>query len=420
MVQEFHVLRCFACETFQVQQVKKAKKWNCKMCGEKQSVIKEYGRGTGADCRRHVQKLNGLRGQLLEEENESAWSRWEEDEVPEFNHEDETLFCKPQQVVGESRWSKYVETAVPLGGDEEEEENFYTECKRFSSERNVRSRKRGGRGRSGVGGYGDPEEEEDQVQETGSWRHDRGPLKRRADTRPVHPAVTREDCTFSTPSSHSNTLTPSAASQAPPSGHPSRNFHAYQHRPSVSSESSASRPTGPATRKPLIDAPINKGTDVSSSQPVPKVGQPESKSSKWAKFLTVPSMEDQEEREEDDGAAHCSDPDEGSDAPWSEAYHNPAPANFRAQHEKTSCSSGRFGAMPSLSKASGVADKVNSAAACFGFVSAANQIPSPTFTAQPIGQERPVHQQPQPFKRPCPGLAGTSLFQTDEDFDITF
>uniref|UniRef100_A0AAY4BQI9 MRN complex-interacting protein N-terminal domain-containing protein n=1 Tax=Denticeps clupeoides TaxID=299321 RepID=A0AAY4BQI9_9TELE len=40
MVQEFHVLRCFSCETFQVQQVKKSKKWSCKMCGEKQSAVK--------------------------------------------------------------------------------------------------------------------------------------------------------------------------------------------------------------------------------------------------------------------------------------------------------------------------------------------------------------------------------------------
>uniref|UniRef100_A0AAY5ER06 MRN complex-interacting protein N-terminal domain-containing protein n=1 Tax=Electrophorus electricus TaxID=8005 RepID=A0AAY5ER06_ELEEL len=45
---------------FILLKVKKSKKWSCKMCGEKQSLIKEYGRGTGADCRRHVQKLNLL------------------------------------------------------------------------------------------------------------------------------------------------------------------------------------------------------------------------------------------------------------------------------------------------------------------------------------------------------------------------
>ena len=40
MPQEFQVLRCCSCETFQVHQVKKVLKWECKLCGQKQSVIK--------------------------------------------------------------------------------------------------------------------------------------------------------------------------------------------------------------------------------------------------------------------------------------------------------------------------------------------------------------------------------------------
>uniref|UniRef100_A0A8K9UW62 MRN complex-interacting protein N-terminal domain-containing protein n=1 Tax=Oncorhynchus mykiss TaxID=8022 RepID=A0A8K9UW62_ONCMY len=67
MVQEFHVLRCCSCQTYQVQQVKKSKKWNCKLCGEKQS----FGRGSGVDCRRHVQKANARRGEILEEKEAS-------------------------------------------------------------------------------------------------------------------------------------------------------------------------------------------------------------------------------------------------------------------------------------------------------------------------------------------------------------
>uniref|UniRef100_A0A3Q3KEY8 MRN complex-interacting protein N-terminal domain-containing protein n=1 Tax=Monopterus albus TaxID=43700 RepID=A0A3Q3KEY8_MONAL len=43
-------------------QVKKMNRWICKLCGEKQSL--EFGRGPGADCRRHVQKLNAMRGTL--------------------------------------------------------------------------------------------------------------------------------------------------------------------------------------------------------------------------------------------------------------------------------------------------------------------------------------------------------------------
>ncbi|KAI0223536.1 MRN complex-interacting protein [Lamellibrachia satsuma] len=61
MPQVFHVLRCYSCATFQVHQVKKSTRWSCKICGDKQSIKKIYGEGTGADCRHHVQKLNMLR-----------------------------------------------------------------------------------------------------------------------------------------------------------------------------------------------------------------------------------------------------------------------------------------------------------------------------------------------------------------------
>uniref|UniRef100_A0A3B3YLB1 MRN complex-interacting protein N-terminal domain-containing protein n=1 Tax=Poecilia mexicana TaxID=48701 RepID=A0A3B3YLB1_9TELE len=56
--------------------VKKAKKWSCKLCGEKQSLLKEFGRGSGADCRRHVQKLNAMRGAKMEEQEAHTWSLW--------------------------------------------------------------------------------------------------------------------------------------------------------------------------------------------------------------------------------------------------------------------------------------------------------------------------------------------------------
>ncbi|XP_060573601.1 uncharacterized protein LOC132731438 [Ruditapes philippinarum] len=64
MPQEFHVVQCYSCQTFQVHQVKKTTKWACKMCGEKQSLKKVYGRGTGVECRQHVQRLNTLRADL--------------------------------------------------------------------------------------------------------------------------------------------------------------------------------------------------------------------------------------------------------------------------------------------------------------------------------------------------------------------
>ncbi|KAJ3646695.1 hypothetical protein Zmor_024271 [Zophobas morio] len=61
MPQEFHVLQCFNCDTYQVDIVKKVAKWSCKMCGEKQSLKKVYAKGTGKECRLLVQSLNEQR-----------------------------------------------------------------------------------------------------------------------------------------------------------------------------------------------------------------------------------------------------------------------------------------------------------------------------------------------------------------------
>ncbi|XP_043113083.1 MRN complex-interacting protein isoform X2 [Puntigrus tetrazona] len=135
MVQEFHVLRCFSCQTFQVQQVKKVKKWTCKVCGEKQSLIKEFGRGAAADCRRHVQKMNALRGQMLEVNGDQLLTRPEPDE----NYVQESLDQNPEseEVAHVSRWSKYTDQTAEAPNrheDEGEDENVYTERRRFRSQ----------------------------------------------------------------------------------------------------------------------------------------------------------------------------------------------------------------------------------------------------------------------------------------------
>ncbi|XP_023568838.1 MRN complex-interacting protein isoform X2 [Octodon degus] len=64
--QRSRVLRCCSCRLFQAHQVKRSLKWTCKACGEKQSFLRDYGEGSGADCRHHVQKLNLLLGQASE------------------------------------------------------------------------------------------------------------------------------------------------------------------------------------------------------------------------------------------------------------------------------------------------------------------------------------------------------------------
>ncbi|XP_047190347.1 MRN complex-interacting protein isoform X2 [Scophthalmus maximus] len=113
MVQDFHVVKCFKCENFQVQQVKKVNRWSCKVCGEKQTLLKEYGRGSGADCRRHVQKMNAMKGAMMEEQEHNTWSLWEQDKAePEEERDDQT------QV---SRWSKYLDPPEEAGLEEEQE-----------------------------------------------------------------------------------------------------------------------------------------------------------------------------------------------------------------------------------------------------------------------------------------------------------
>ncbi|XP_069543647.1 MRN complex-interacting protein [Brachyistius frenatus] len=102
MAQEFHVVRCFSCQSFQVQQVKKVNRWCCNLCGEKQSMLKEFGRGSGADCRGRVQKLNAMRGTVMEEQERSSWSLWE----LAGEEEEEDQVSRPQV----SHWNKYLDT----------------------------------------------------------------------------------------------------------------------------------------------------------------------------------------------------------------------------------------------------------------------------------------------------------------------
>ncbi|KAJ8246880.1 hypothetical protein GJAV_G00256400 [Gymnothorax javanicus] len=167
MVQEFHVVRCFSCQTFQVHQVKKIKKWNCKMCGEKQSLVKEYGRGSGAECRRHVQKLNTIRGELHEAEHARFSCMLEEEEEDAQHEGDQVLPSLVEQVSqtcssghklelegkpsSESRWSKYL--SEPAEEEEPDEaaleyNNVYTGRRTYRSSQPGNNRNAGRRKRS--------------------------------------------------------------------------------------------------------------------------------------------------------------------------------------------------------------------------------------------------------------------------------
>ncbi|XP_078100548.1 MRN complex-interacting protein [Sander vitreus] len=138
MVQEFHVVRCFSCQSFQVHQVKKVNRWSCKLCGEKQSLKKEFGRGSGADCRRHVQKLNAMRGAVMEKQEHNTWSLCKQEEEEE-EHEQETLG---------SRWTKYLDP--PEEAEPEDGENVLMDRQHLHGN-NTADRKRKRRGETDGG-----------------------------------------------------------------------------------------------------------------------------------------------------------------------------------------------------------------------------------------------------------------------------
>ncbi|KAH9634175.1 hypothetical protein HF086_001377 [Spodoptera exigua] len=111
MPQIFQVLRCYKCFVFQVHQTKKSNKWECKLCGEKQSIKRHYGIGTAKDCRLHVQKLNTMRGEMDNKEpSEDQDSYSDGEDALETGHNCSSTstqsICKS---ITSSKWSNYLD-----------------------------------------------------------------------------------------------------------------------------------------------------------------------------------------------------------------------------------------------------------------------------------------------------------------------
>lgn len=66
MPQEFIVIRCCECDTFQVHISKKSNKWVCKICQTKQSVKRIFYHGSAKVSRALVTQVNFLQGELEE------------------------------------------------------------------------------------------------------------------------------------------------------------------------------------------------------------------------------------------------------------------------------------------------------------------------------------------------------------------
>ncbi|KAI9209640.1 uncharacterized protein BJ171DRAFT_576432 [Polychytrium aggregatum] len=135
----YQVLRCYedSCRMFQVHQVKKVNKWQCRVCGEKQSTIKVFLTSPQAsECRTFVQNMNMARGRAEEdllnqrqsrEEDQAAVpqrqecrlptrSKWEDyvDEEPDDEtgeHDDQGGSSLPQQPWqgATSKWSTFAD-----------------------------------------------------------------------------------------------------------------------------------------------------------------------------------------------------------------------------------------------------------------------------------------------------------------------
>ncbi|XP_053151684.1 MRN complex-interacting protein isoform X2 [Hemicordylus capensis] len=121
--------------------VKRSKKWNCKVCDEKQSILKVWGQGSGSDCRRHVQKLNLLQGEV-DQAPVNMLGRIEEP----VEGDDENTVVKLEENVGWqeekeeliSRWAKYLDKSCDESvKKEEEEEMVHIEKQMYPFKRNI-------------------------------------------------------------------------------------------------------------------------------------------------------------------------------------------------------------------------------------------------------------------------------------------
>ncbi|KAL6440774.1 hypothetical protein ACFW04_003313 [Cataglyphis niger] len=114
MPQEMNVLCCYSCKMYQVHIVKKAPKWNCKLCNAKQSVQQVYFQGSGQDCRLHVQQLNAMKAN-----NTFFISSEQDDACDTFANIPEELASNK---TAENKWTKYFESSET--GNLEDVEDF--------------------------------------------------------------------------------------------------------------------------------------------------------------------------------------------------------------------------------------------------------------------------------------------------------
>ncbi|XP_016983939.2 MRN complex-interacting protein [Drosophila rhopaloa] len=110
MSQQIRVLQCMQCKMYQVDLVKKAKKWECKICRQKQDMIKEFFRGSGPECRAKVQQLNLERGMMEEELEENLFISAQQQLEQKENSPTKQENTSPQKTT--NKWANYVDEST--------------------------------------------------------------------------------------------------------------------------------------------------------------------------------------------------------------------------------------------------------------------------------------------------------------------
>jgi hypothetical protein len=110
--QTFNIVKCFNCSMYQVDINKKStNKWQCKLCGSKQTLKQVFFESDCAkDCRERVKQLNSLNGQRQEQQQNANLARHLDlNNLDEYEQANESIDKhKPTAVTTVSKWAKYL------------------------------------------------------------------------------------------------------------------------------------------------------------------------------------------------------------------------------------------------------------------------------------------------------------------------
>ncbi|KAJ3215807.1 hypothetical protein HDU67_010300 [Dinochytrium kinnereticum] len=271
-------------------QVKKVSKWICKLCGQKQSVLRIHMEGTAPECRKVVQELNMRRGEKEAEVDEIVAKKVEQGGEARMEVPQPRIVAKSESV-----WKEFADEE-----EEEEEEGEEEDDGRFvlvypgKGKRSRQSLKRS----TGEVGKGDTQKKRFMVtgtdysrlpERTRSTEITMKPASQRA-PQSSHPTIeARHSHTSQMPlSSTSSKLNtrPMPAYQSPPASTLSKLYPSYQDHKERANLALCSMPTAssvPSARKPPITSITKPDT-----KPIPT-----SKVSKWAEY-------EEEESDDDD------------------------------------------------------------------------------------------------------------------------